>query len=56
MPSTQLRQPPKFSSKSVEAGGNDVDSDGGGGDGGDGGGAVDAEGGGDGASRRMKHR
>ena len=59
VPSTQLRQPPKFSSKTVEAGGGDVESDGGGGDGGDGGGAVDAEGGdgGDGgAGRRMKHR
>ena len=55
VPSTQLRQAPKFSSKTVEAGGGDGDSDGGGGDGGDGGGAGntdggdgDAEGGGDG--------
>ena len=54
-PSTQLRQPPKFSSKTVAAGGGDGDSDGGGGEGGEGGGAGitdggdgDAEGGGDG--------
>ena len=32
MPSTQLRQPPKFSSKTVEAGGGDDAGDGGGGD------------------------
>ena len=38
-PSTQLRQPPKFSSKTVAAGGGDGDSDGGGGEGGGMGGA-----------------
>ena len=59
-PSTQLRQPPKFSSKTVAAGGGDGDSDGGGGDceggggdgrlSGDGGGCVDGEGGEGGAN------
>ena len=57
-PSTQLRQPPKFSSKTVAAGGGDADGgggdcEGGGGDrrlSGDGGGCVDGEGGEGGAN------
>jgi len=48
LPSTQLRQPPKFSSKTVEAGGGDDAGDGGGGDANTDGSDGDAEGGGDG--------
>ena len=48
-PATQLRQPPKVSSKTVPAGGGDGDIDGGGGEGeAEGGGNGEAEGGGEG--------
>ena len=53
MPSTQLRQPPKFSSKTVEAGSVSCDGGGGEGDGGGGkgeGGGGEGEGGGNGES------